>query len=342
MPIAENKSHIKVRRRRAWMMAVLTVLLAALLVVSIFGGNFLLTAQQGNAAVPLPALAVMSPSLAPRFLFSINGVARPLGVAVSPTGDRIYVTEGDGERETKLFDRGGRLLRALNPPGSEPASRTPVYVAVSSEGKVYVSDRRAGTVHIYSMAGEHLGQLSPPVGAEGAWAPLALNVDDQDRLLVTSVSPGRHSVVIFNPDGAFLQQFGREGAGEGELSYPNGVTTDRAGRILVADSNNGRVTIFDQAGNSLWSFGRGSGGSPLGLPRGLVVDDRNRAHVADTMNHNVLVFELGEREAKLLFTIGTQGIKDGQFAFPNGLAMDNSDRLYVADRENNRVQVWTY
>ena len=258
-------------------------------------------------------------------------------------GDRIYVTESDGERETKVFDRDGRSLGTLVPPDSTAASRVPLYVAVSPEGRVYVSDRRAGTVHIYSEAGGYEGQVAAPAGLEGSWAPMALGFDGQGRLLATNVAPGKHGVVVFDPAGSAIQRFGLEGSGPGEFSYPNGVATDSSGRLLVADSNNGRVAIVDPAGEQPWALlGRTDGRSNLGLPRGMVLDERGRLYLADTINHNVLVFELSGNSAKLLFTLGGQGIKDGQFGFPNGLALDRSGRLYVADRENNRVQVWTY
>lgn len=321
------------------LIARLGVLCAILLGVLFLGARYIVGEGSGAS---LPAFGAGKSTVAPRFAFSINGVARPLGVAVSPTGDRIYVTESDGLRETKVFDRDGRPLGAVKPPDTEPATRTPVYVAASPQGKVYVSDRQAHAVHIYSPAGDYLGRVKPPDEDDGSWSPLALNFDVGGNLMVTDVSPGRHGVVIFGPDGSLLRRFGREGSGDGEFNYPNGVIADLKGRILVADSNNGRVAVFDPSAQPLWSFRGREVGVSLGLPRGLAIDDRNRLYVADTMNHNVLIFEIGEREARLLSTIGTNGIENGQFNFPNGLALDRSGRLYITDRENNRVQVWAY
>lgn len=327
---------------RARTVALLAALLVALAVVVIYGVGFLLESQKGVAVVPLPPLAAVTAAAPPRFLFSINGVSRPLGVSVSPAGDRIYATESDGERETKLFDRDGRPLGALNPPGADPASRVPVYVAVSPEGRVFVSDRRAGTVYIYSRSGEYQGTVEPPAEWGDIWKPLALGFDGEGNLLVTEAKQGSQRVGVFGPDGSLLRSFGKEGEAAGEFAYPNGITADRLGRIVVADSNNGRVVVLDAEGTPVMTLGRGGSGESMGLPRGLAVDERNRLYVADTVNHVVLAFELGDAGARQLFSFGGQGIGDGEFNFPNGVALDAAGRIYVADRENNRVQVWTY
>jgi DNA-binding beta-propeller fold protein YncE len=176
----------------------------------------------------------------------------------------------------------------------------------------------------------------------GSWAPLGLGFDLRGRLLVTDVTPGRHGVAIFDREGAFVRRFGREGDGLGELRYPNAVVGDLYGRVVVSDSNNGRLQVFDVEGSPLFAFGRAEGGGRLGVPRGLAVDEDGRVHVADAIGHVVNVYGLREREAPLLFSVGSQGTGDGEWSFPNGLALDRSLRLYVTDRENNRVQVWTY
>ncbi|MCL4553447.1 MAG: PQQ-binding-like beta-propeller repeat protein [Candidatus Marsarchaeota archaeon] len=335
----EKHLHKKRRFRLLILLGVLSALLAAVLVIGIF---YIAVAHQGNRVPPLPPLSVANVGAAPRFLFSINGVARPLGVAVSPAGDRIYVTESDGPRETKIFDRDGRLLGALNPPDSNPASRTPVYVAVSPKGEIYVSDRLIGAVHMYSPEGKYLGRLKPPGEVVGSWEPLALSFDDHANLFVTDTSPGGHRVTAFGPDGVELWQFGQNEGSAERLSYPNGAIADHSGRIVVADSNNGRVVVLDANGKQLWSFGREGEWADLGMPRGLAIDDNNRLYVVDTINHDVLIFDLGKQKARLLYTIGIQGTGDGEFDFPNGVATDHTGRLYVTDRENNRVQVWTY
>lgn len=328
--------------RNVRLFSILIILDVVLAAVIVFGGRIIAEELQGMARVPLPAMGIAPAISPPKFLFSIAGVSRPLGVAVAPNGDRIYVTESAGERETKVFDRNGRLLGTLNPPDSAPASRVPVYVAVSPQGEVYVSDRRAAAVQAYSPEGSYLGVVAPPGGEDGKWEPLALGFDAGGNLLVTNVSPGKHSVIRYSPQGTLLSQFGREGSGDGEFSYPNGIAGARDGSIVVADSNNGRVIAFNSEGKVLWTLGRGGVAIPLALPRGLAVDDKDRLYVVDTISHNIAVLQLGESAPRVLFTLGSQGLKDGQFVFPNGLAIDGSNRIYITDRENDRVQVWSY
>lgn len=316
----------------------LLVLLHALGLVVAFGARSLLATQAGVASEPLPGLAAAVTAVPPRFLFSINGVSRPLGVAVSPAGDRIYATESDGERETKVFDRDGRPVGSLNPPGTDAATRVPVYVAVSPEGEVYVSDRQSGAIHVYAGGGAYLRAVVAPEGLAGPWAPLALAFDNSGNLLVTNLGQGRHGALVLDREGRLLRQVGEED----QFSFPNGIAVTPSGELLLADSNNGRVVAVDEQGKIAWTLKSAAANGALALPRGLAVDANGRLYVADPVSHAVSAYELGQEKATLLFTVGGAGIKDGQFSFPNSVAIDRAGRLYIADRENNRVQVWTY
>ena len=62
------------------------------------------------------------------------------------------------------------------------SDRVPVYVAVNPEGDVYVSDRGAAAIFIFSPDGKPKGKVAPPKGFED-WHPLGLAFDgDGDRL----------------------------------------------------------------------------------------------------------------------------------------------------------------
>jgi DNA-binding beta-propeller fold protein YncE len=53
------------------------------------------------------------------------------------------------------------------------------------------------------------------------------------------VDQTNHLVQKFDSDGTFLSQFGSEGSGPGELSFPSDITLDSSGNIHVESSIQG-------------------------------------------------------------------------------------------------------
>ena len=59
-------------------------------------------------------------------------------------------------------------------------------------------------------------------------------------------------MVQFTADGKFVRIIGgKKGSAPGELQIPHGVAIDSQGRIIVADSDNKRLSIFDKEGKFL-------------------------------------------------------------------------------------------
>lgn len=318
-------------RRQRRRILLLVVLLLLLIGVSGLWVYYLRTRK------PLPAVLPPAPAVArafrPHFLFSIYGVQAPVGVAVTPRGDRIYVTESGGERQIRVFDRDGNPFFAFAPPRSKPLERSPVYVALDGDGNVYVSDRRRHTIDVYDANGHYQGQVPAPT-ADGYWAPLGLGFAG-NQLYVTEVTKDEHRIMVLTPAGELSMAFGKEGKEPGQFWFPNAVVADTKGRLYVSDGNNGRLQVFDPEGRFLYEL-RG-----LSLPRGMAIDD-DRLYVVDAVAQGVNVYDVTGEQAKLLFSFGEFGVGDGQFNFPNDIAVDETGRLYIADRVNNRVQVWSY
>lgn len=71
-----------------------------------------------------------------------------------------------------------------------------------------------------------------------------------------------HRIVHFSRDGRFIKAWGTEGSEPGQFKVPHSIAIDSAGRLFVADRDNGRIQIFDQDGRFLeqWTqFGAASG-----------------------------------------------------------------------------------
>lgn len=319
------------RRRKR----ILLALLALLILLAAIVGWWLWT----HPDEPLPGL---TKDKLPQYSFSLYGTEGPMGVAVSPSGERIYVTSSEGIKAVQVYDRKGKTVGTLAPPKSTGASHVPVYVAVDPiTSDVYVSDRASQAVYVYDAKGAYLRAFAPTGDLAGGWQPLGLAFDKRGALYVTDVSGSSHRVLVFGRDGALVRTLGTGG----RLSFPNGIAIGPGGTVNVSDSNNGRLVIFDQAGKLVATVNRGVGQGDLGLPRGAAIDKENRLYVVDTSAHEVKVYRIAAGKSTLptfIGTFGQEGQLDGTFEYPNGVATDSSSRVYVTDRENNRVQVWSY
>jgi DNA-binding beta-propeller fold protein YncE len=327
------------RRRRRMLAALLMVLV---LLFALLVGWYMVKRE------PLPVPGLGKQPL-PHYSFSIYGTSRPMGVAVSPDGERVYVTSSDGARTVALYDTKGDRKGELRPPPSTGSAHVPVYVAVDpTNGQVWVSDRASAAVYIYTSGGKYLRTFEPK-GLRGishaGWQPLGLAFDQDGRLYATEVSGVKHQILVLRRDGSLVRAFGAEDG----LKFPNGIAVGPGGNIYVTDSNNGRLLIYSPSGTKLAAVNRGVAEGDLGLPRGLAFDKPDgggHLYAVDTSSHTIKSYRPADDPAKpapnYVGTFGGEGQLDGAFEYPNGIAADGRNHVYITDRENNRVQVWTY
>jgi DNA-binding beta-propeller fold protein YncE len=121
--------------------------------------------------------------------------------------------------------------------------------------------------------------------------------------------------------------------GERELSNPHDAEFDAAGRLLVADTGNDRVAIYEVSGAQAKLVGELKG---LSGPEGVAVARDGRVIVTNTRGATLSVF----REGRLERSIGSRGSRDGEFANPHDVEAAADGSFYVVDSGNDRVQVF--
>jgi DNA-binding beta-propeller fold protein YncE len=330
-PVAEEDAERR-RRRKRFLLFFLVLLLGLMTLLFIWYFFF---------RQPINPLPFIPTSQVPTYSTSLYGLERPLGVAASPSGDRIYVTQSGAKAAAVVMDGGGQQLATMTPPVEEGVDHQPTYVAIDPlTQEVYVTDRLAGTIYVYSRDGVYLREavLAQP---RPGWQPVGLAFDAAGTLYVTDYSGPFQKVLTIDRSMTVVRTLGEA---EG-LNFPNGIAVDKAGNIFVTDSNNGRLLMFGSDGKGVPVVGRGVASGKFGLPRGLVIDGSARMFAVDTTAQGVLVYRTpaGPTEAlEFLGAFGVQGIGDGQFAFPSAVAIDTRGHVYVADTFNDRVQLWSY
>ncbi|XP_065560349.1 RING finger protein nhl-1-like isoform X4 [Artemia franciscana] len=135
-----------------------------------------------------------------------------------------------------------------------------------------------------------------------------------------------------------IMKVGQRGAEPGHFTWPRGVAVGPDGSIVVADSSNHRVQIFDGSGSFLKEFGHyGNGEGEFDCLAGVAVNRIGQFIIADRYNHRIQVFD---PQGRFLRAFGSQGMTDGKFSYPWGITTDALGFIYVCDKENHRIQVF--
>jgi probable HAF family extracellular repeat protein len=169
--------------------------------------------------------------------------------------------------------------------------------------------------------------LEGPVGHGLFWTggELALAVDPVNRNII-AVDVAADRVMIFNAAGVFQNEFGTAGLGPGQFSFNYqvnpGVAVDPVTEnILVTDSGNSRVQVFNSAGVYQSQFGTAGGGyGQFENPSGIAIDPTTRnIVVADWGTNLVNIFN---SSGAYLSHFGGPGASNGTFYEPTAIAID--------------------
>lgn len=194
--------------------------------------------------------------------------------AVAASGGRVYVADFGNDR-VQVFGPDGTLLDSFGSRGSGDGQLLrPAGVAVGSDGSVYVADHFNDRVQRFSSDGHfqaQLGTLATPIPT--AATPSATPVPTATPAPAASLPDGqlrRPEGLALDRDGnLWVADYGRDrvvklSTTDGHVmsvvsgfSGPKSVAVDpNSGRLLVADTGNGRVQRFTSDGtlDTTWSL----------------------------------------------------------------------------------------
>jgi sugar lactone lactonase YvrE len=259
-----------------------------------------------------------------------------------------------------------------------PATKSPIFlptgVVADASGNIFISDSQNNRIRrvdaVTGLISTIAGTGSPGYERDGVAAnqtmvntPAGLVLDGVGNLYVADT--GNHIVRRIDAfTGIITTVVGTPGVqgytGDGEdarqarLSFPQSVTFDAAGDLIIADTGNNAVREVD-AGTGLIHTIAGTGAAgyngdgqaatsaQLNSPWSVVVGQDGSIYIADLFNNRV-------RKVSPSGTISTVAgsargfLGDGgpatgaELSQPTALALDPAGDLYIADSDNNRVR----
>ncbi len=177
------------------------------------------------------------------------GAELRIGAFARDAGGRWYIGDLD-EGRVLVYDKELHFLRELEASKRAETFKTPVDIAVSSEGLVAVADMQ-GTpaIHVYDAEGRLLAAFGErDIGLMNFTAPSAVAWDEKGFLYGLDLL--RHDVKVFTAKGEFVYHFGgwstpeTRGRAPGEMLYPMDLCVDPEGPIYIAERFGGRVQAF--------------------------------------------------------------------------------------------------
>ncbi len=304
------------------------------------------------------------------FDLTITDLRGPVDCAWTADGELI-VLERDGHRLQRLaVGVKARKTRATwGERGAGPGQLLfPEGLGLGPDGSIWVADTGNRRVVQFSPEGIFLGALD---GSGAAGGPFLRPVDVAVRAGRLAVADaGAHRIHRFECDPgaapaaapgpgnlAPIPSLGSHGGGENELLSPAGVAFDGGGNLIVSDTENHRLRLFDEHGILLkgwgdWGWFPGLFSTPLGLAtaagRGPLdadnadIPDRELIFVADQENHRIQVFN-GAGELRHRF--GLHALKPGQGAghlhYPQAVAVSpDGSRLALCEPLDDRLQIF--
>lgn len=248
--------------------------------------------------------------------------------------DALYVTNTNAQNIMKL-DMDCNVLVVAGSFGAGVGQYNYPRSIFVKDDQVYITDGGNNRIQVLDT---NLNFLRSFGGYPTLFGPASSMVRNDGTIVVAET--GRHQARIFSPTNLVtpIVVIGTPRNQPGYINAPGGISLDkRANELYVADTNNGRIQVFNfETGKFKRTFGTPGFGTVPGdllFVNGVTVVG-DLVYTASALNQIVVFDKRGNQVQR----IGGFGTGPGQFAVPYDIQVDSHGNFYVADFSNNRVQ----
>jgi DNA-binding beta-propeller fold protein YncE len=261
------------------------------------------------------------------------GLENPHAIALGH--DRIFIAD-NGSYKVREYDLGGNSILSFGTKGKGRAQFLQMSdIALDSQGKIYVSDIKRGTVQVFSEEVESQEEMSTDISLP----TYVIWVGD-----VTARSDKVHwdGSALYSIDGkARAIQVIKDGKVERTIKVPGcspkAVATDPEGFLWVVDEKKNRILKVDDNGEVVLPVGsKGKREGYFKDPNDIAISRDGVVYVSEHGNRRVQRFNTN---GVFMSLVGTE--RKNLFERPVALAMGSAGKLYVLDGERKKVLVFS-
>lgn len=282
--------------------------------------------------------------------------------------DRRNITEEETQTSRaappiQIFDMEGNLLTAFGDPQVVPNSIHGC--TFDTEGNIYVAGNADGIIQKYNMDGELLLQI----GTRGAFdtsnsllegtaqnssqvqlfRPSDMAVDPDNGDIYISDGYGNRRVAVFDNEGNYLRQWGRQATIEESRQGVGGVfamvvhciTMSNEGLLYVCDRQGDRVQVFNKQGDFIRNIWVRTALAEIPDFRGSAWSldfsaDPQQKYLYVMNGRNEQVHVIDHLSGEVLSSFGRPGHYPGDFTHGHTVAVDSDGNIYVAETATGR------
>jgi sugar lactone lactonase YvrE len=255
---------------------------------------------------------------------------------------------------------------STNGPGPTARFNHPAGLTTDLSGNIYVADTENSTIRKITPDGtvSTIAGLAGNFGTNDSfgtsarfYGPQALAANNAGQLFVADTANSTIRKISGGTVSTFAGAAGISNSFDGlgsnaQFYHPEGVATDSAGNVYVADTWNHTIRKITSAGavttlaGLAGNFGAADGSNSkarFNRPAGIAVDSSTNIFIADSLNHTIRKIAPSGAVSTIAGLAGVWGSADGtnnaaRFYLPEGVGIAANGDIFVTDSGNQTVR----
>ena len=167
----------------------------------------------------------------------------PVGICFNSTNQLLYVCDTSNHR-IQVLTTDLTFVRAFGEEGNELGQfQYPRNATFNSINNLYVTDYKNHRIQVFTAEGEFLRAFFDKSDGRKLENPYAIAIDSSDIVYVSELE--LNCVSMFTSQGEYITSFGEKGRKRGHFNCIRGVCIDKDSSIIVSDSHNDNLQIFN-------------------------------------------------------------------------------------------------